>query len=118
MEGGKKFSIKWIRKPFILRPERKGLESWREVLSTKYSVEWTKNFEKQMKAAGKELDIKFSFEGNVGNSFQSLRLIYWISKNYPTKQEQLIRILSRNHFERNMCVGEICNLLNGKFKFS
>lgn len=109
----KDISIKWIRKPFILRPERKTLEPWKEVLSKKYSPEWTKRFEKQMKEAGKELQIEFNFDGNVGNSFQSLRLIHWISKNYPEKQEPLVKILSRNHFEKNLCVGEICNLIHG-----
>mmetsp|Transcript_7888 Transcript_7888/g.9783 ORF Transcript_7888/g.9783 Transcript_7888/m.9783 type:complete len:185 (-) Transcript_7888:1779-2333(-) len=104
-------AVEWVRKPFILRPERKKLELWRDVLTTKYSRAWTEMFEDRMKQSGRELGIQFDFNGHVGNSFESLRLIHWVADCYPSKQEVLTRILSRNHFEKNLCVGELSNLL-------
>ena len=69
-----------------------------------------------MIASGEPLGIKFDFGGYVGNSFESLRLIHWISKNYPEKQEPLIALLSKNHFENRLCVGSKENLTNGMVK--
>jgi predicted DsbA family dithiol-disulfide isomerase len=115
VQGSRKepFKVRWVRLPFILRPDRRGQELWRDVLTKKYSASWTVDFEARMKAAGAELGIFFDFGGSVGNSLDSLRLIHWASLHYETQQETLIHCLSRNHFEKRLSVGEHANLLQG-----
>lgn len=112
--------------PFILRPERKGLEPWLGVLAA-LSVQrsgdqsWLRNFLAQMRANGKLLGIDFDFGGEVGNSLDSLRLLWWAGEKYghgspldeagEGGQERLANKLAFYHFEQKLTVGKHDNLL-------
>lgn len=58
-----------------------------------------------MCAKGRSLGIDFDFGTNVGNSMDSLRLIYWAGSIAGDAQERLSRVLAHGHFEKRQCVG-------------
>ena len=101
------------RRPFILRPERKrGDRSvgdryvWREVLQ---GLGKTQGWYDGMQAAGASRGIHFDFEGEVGNSLDSLRLVQWADKF--DKQEELSEELAIGHFEKRKCVCDFAVML-------
>jgi len=103
------FTVRFQRSPFILRPDRVGLEKWRDVLKQlSYqrvgSDRWYTNFIERMTVAGKEAGIDFNFDGEVGNSFHSLRLLEWAATLEENKQEALASQLAIEHFEKANCV--------------
>lgn len=93
-----------VRKPFILRPDRipgqhkPWIQVLRDVLHK--SDAW---FE-ALQAKGREFGIRFDFQGEVGNSLDSLRLVQWSRKH--GLQEDLSEELARGHFEERKCT---CN---------
>ena len=131
--------FKLLRKPFILRPERRGEQKWDDVLTQlSYSRvgddSWVTAFRRSLNASGAPLGIRFNFDGNVGNSFDSLRLLAWCSDRadrwaatlpdgvegppcpqtgvYPSLRESLAHIMSRDHFERARCVATPQHMLD------
>lgn len=113
-------TFEFHRRPFILRPERKQCEPWLEVLTglskqRSGDLSWVQNFVVQMTASGKSLGISFDFGGSVGNSLDSLRLLFWAGHKYghtQEGQEKLADILARYHFEQKRTVGKHENLLS------
>eukprot|EP00658_Telonema_sp_P-2_P020344 TRINITY_DN18049_c0_g1_i1.p1 TRINITY_DN18049_c0_g1~~TRINITY_DN18049_c0_g1_i1.p1 ORF type:complete len:155 (+),score=44.43 TRINITY_DN18049_c0_g1_i1:205-669(+) len=57
-----------------------------------------------MRAMGQPLGISFDFEGDVGNSLDSLRLLLWADTK--GKQEQLAERLAEGHFEKRRSVAD------------
>jgi len=57
-----------------------------------------------MQAMGRPLGIRFDFEGEVGNSLDSLRLLIWSDEH--SKQEELAGELARGHFEERRSVAD------------
>eukprot|EP01063_Lacrimia_lanifica_P010013 TRINITY_DN16812_c0_g1_i1.p1 TRINITY_DN16812_c0_g1~~TRINITY_DN16812_c0_g1_i1.p1 ORF type:complete len:226 (+),score=85.82 TRINITY_DN16812_c0_g1_i1:125-802(+) len=111
-------AVRWVRRPFILRPERKGFLPWLEVLTElSYarvgSRAWVDGFTRSMKENGREVGIEFNFGGDVGNSFDSLRAVAWAGTQDPAAalQNAFCDILHRNHFERALCVAKHENIV-------
>jgi predicted DsbA family dithiol-disulfide isomerase len=115
--SGESVEVRFRRRPFILRPERKGEESWRGVLERLWASRGRganyvdEHFFPQLSAAGEKLGISWDFEGDVGNSMDSLRLVFWVgeleqSSQVPIgTQENLCKMLGSGHFEERRCVG-------------
>ena len=117
--------------PFILRPERVGVESWLGVLkdlsrnrSPSDSPEaWLKRFVPSMTFNAEVLGVSFDFENaEVGNSLDSLRLLHWAGTKYGyawnprggepfLSQEILAEALAELHFSNGKTVGRHENLL-------
>eukprot|EP01065_Artemidia_motanka_P004137 TRINITY_DN11994_c0_g1_i1.p2 TRINITY_DN11994_c0_g1~~TRINITY_DN11994_c0_g1_i1.p2 ORF type:complete len:144 (+),score=46.67 TRINITY_DN11994_c0_g1_i1:310-741(+) len=57
-----------------------------------------------MTAKGKELGIQFDFGVDVGNTFDSHRVVYWAGQVNPEAQDRLSAALARDHFELRKCV--------------
>ena len=78
---GDAITVRYRRRPFILRPERIGMEPWLGVLRklgvSRGNPGWVNSFVPAMVAKGKQLGIAFDFGGNVGNSLDSLRLLHF-----------------------------------------
>lgn len=119
-DGGKwhdALEVRFRRRPFILRPERVGEESWRGVLERLWESRGRgrsyvdDHFFPQLSRAGEELGVQWDFGGNVGNSMDSLRLVFWTGEletegRVPVgTQERLCKHLGTGHFERRECVG-------------
>jgi len=80
----KNITFTFKRRPFILRPERKRGDRtegeryvWRKVLD---GLGKPQGWYDGMQAAGQSRGIRFDFEGEVGNSIDSLRLVQWADK--------------------------------------
>ena len=110
--------LKMRRRPFILRPERKGREPWMKVLhnlgvSRGLGPGWADSFTAGLAARGSPLGIHFDFGGDVANSMDSLRLLHFAS-TCPAfdpffdeeLQERLADALATGHFEARRCVGD------------
>jgi hypothetical protein len=67
------FTFSFERHAFILRPERRGQQPWREVLRklgvSRGNPGWEKGFERGMVANGKMVGVNFDFGVDVGNTF-------------------------------------------------
>lgn len=103
--------MRYIRKPFILRPERVGLHNWKEVLQTlgerRGNPGWSSVFVPSMVRRGAELGItNMSFDGDVGNSTDSHRLLHWAGLQGWEKQEALANELALSQFTRDECMGD------------
>uniref|UniRef100_A0A7S4P0F0 DSBA-like thioredoxin domain-containing protein n=1 Tax=Paramoeba aestuarina TaxID=180227 RepID=A0A7S4P0F0_9EUKA len=108
--------VKFVRKPFILRPERQGVESWLEVLTklgqSRGNPHWVDSFVPSMCQKGKAIGVNFEFDTEVGNSMDSLRLLEWCREMKGwEKQAQLSHTLAVYHFEQKKTVGRHDNLL-------
>ena len=109
-------NFEFERRPFCLRPERKGFLPWREILAdlgvSRGDPNWSQSFIPQMEARGKLVQINFDFDVELGNSLGSLRLLWWVKVEYGfEKQEELAGILARRHFEEKSCVSRKETLL-------
>lgn len=86
----------------------------------KYNEPWLASFEERMAKAGEELGIRYNFDGIVGNSLKSLRLLRWAARFNVREgesvtvnvQEMLADVLARYHFEEATTVGKEENLRN------
>ena len=115
---GDAITVRYRRRPFILRPERIGMEPWLGVLRklgvSRGNPDWVNSFVPAMVAKGKQLGIAFDFGGNVGNSLDSLRLLHFAvvaGGGDDGLQERLADVLARQHFEQKQCVGDHAALL-------
>ena len=109
--------IHYLRRPFILRPEREGIHSWIEVLRklgiSRGNPTWVDQFIPQMKATGKQVGIEFDFNTNVGNSMSSLQLMHHFlllekSGNIPRGTQEVLALrLGVGHFEKKRCVADM-----------
>jgi len=102
--------IEYIRRPFILRPERKGEHNWRGVLKalgeSRGNPGWSNVFIPSMAGRAAELGIdNMSFDGNVGNSMDSHRLLHMAGLQSWEKQEALANELALSQFTRCECMG-------------
>eukprot|EP01060_Flectonema_neradi_P004098 TRINITY_DN12698_c0_g1_i1.p1 TRINITY_DN12698_c0_g1~~TRINITY_DN12698_c0_g1_i1.p1 ORF type:complete len:208 (+),score=44.93 TRINITY_DN12698_c0_g1_i1:132-755(+) len=108
--------IYYLRRPFILRPERVGMESWIEVLRklgiSRGSPSWVDQFIPQMTETGRRVGISFNFNTKVGNSMSSLQAMHHFlllerSGEIPRgTQEELALNLGTGHFEKQKCVAD------------
>eukprot|EP00756_Hemistasia_phaeocysticola_P054497 Hpha_TRINITY_DN30415_c0_g1::TRINITY_DN30415_c0_g1_i1::g.167969::m.167969 len=57
-----------------------------------------------MIAKGKTLGVNFDFGVEVGNSFDSHRVVYWALTKSESEQDKLCTELAADHFERKRCV--------------
>lgn len=84
----------------------------------KYSESWLVSFKERMARAGERVGIHYNFDGIVGNSLKSLRLLRWAARFNVREgefitvnvQEMLADVLARNHFEQATTVGKEENL--------
>ena len=93
------------------RPERVGLHNWKEVLQTlgerRGNPGWSSVFVPSMVRRGAELGItNMSFDGDVGNSTDSHRLLHWAGLQGWEKQEALANELALSQFTRDECMGD------------
>ena len=87
--------MEYERKPFCLRPERKGFHPWRKILTdlgkSRGDPDWVHSFIPTMEARGSAIGIDFDFDVELGNSIGSLRLLWWVKTEYGFgKQEELV----------------------------
>jgi len=100
------------RLPFCLRPERDRQQPWLEVLKQlgidRGNPGWESGFTAALARRGQEVGIDFDFSVDVGNSFSSLRLLWWAGTAQAGgghgAQNRLADQLAMAHFEQGMCV--------------
>jgi predicted DsbA family dithiol-disulfide isomerase len=107
-------TLQCSRLPFILRPERTGQHKWIEVLRllgiSRGNPGWADDFIPSLAARGESLGLQMNFEGDVGNSIDSLRLLAWAGCCNQDAggdlQEALAVELGMGQFTRAQCVGD------------
>eukprot|EP00656_Telonema_subtile_P058004 TRINITY_DN9691_c0_g1_i2.p2 TRINITY_DN9691_c0_g1~~TRINITY_DN9691_c0_g1_i2.p2 ORF type:complete len:184 (+),score=55.03 TRINITY_DN9691_c0_g1_i2:113-664(+) len=101
-DSSQSLEFKFSRVPFLLRPERKRRMVWGNVLRD--DLRKPRSWFEGMQAMGAPLGITFDFEGEVGNSLDSLRLLMWAGTQ--DKQEELAGILAEGHFQQRRSVAD------------
>mmetsp|Transcript_51558 Transcript_51558/g.83641 ORF Transcript_51558/g.83641 Transcript_51558/m.83641 type:complete len:186 (-) Transcript_51558:285-842(-) len=98
------FSVNW--RPFQLNPSAEGGEGVNkmEMYTKKFGADRVKGLLPQMIATGQQDGINFSYGGNVGNTFDSHRLIAFAEKQ--GKQDAIVEELFRNYFEEEKCLSD------------
>ena len=72
---------------------------------------WETGFTAALAQKGAGLGITFDFSVDVGNSLESLRLLWWAGTKGAAVQNQLADRLSKAHFEEGRCVCAEATLL-------
>lgn len=108
--------MEYERRPFCLRPERRGFLPWREILAdlgkSRGNPNWVGQFIPSMEVRGRSVGIIFNFDVELGNSLGSLRLLWWVKEQHGlAKQEELAGSLATLHFEQKNCVSRRETLL-------
>eukprot|EP00040_Diaphanoeca_grandis_P022260 m.119300 g.119300 ORF g.119300 m.119300 type:complete len:150 (+) comp28723_c0_seq1:270-719(+) len=67
---------------------------------------WVHSFIPSLASRASNLGVEMDFEGDVGNSFDSLRLLHWAGETSPDLQESFARELGHGHFTRRECVAD------------
>jgi len=75
-----------------------------EMYKKKFGEEKIRQIIPHMQDVGRQHNISFSYGGNVGNTFDSHRLISLAEKQ--GKQDALVEELFKNYFEREKCISD------------
>eukprot|EP00912_Choanoflagellata_sp_UC4_P000982 UC4_evm4s607 len=114
-KGSAVLNFEFHRLPFILRPERIGVKNWADVLRelgiSRGNPTWVDGFIPSMKARAASLGTFIDFDGDVGNSMESLQLLQWSRQFGLQKAELLADHLAKDQFQKRRCVGVRENLL-------
>eukprot|EP00747_Dinoflagellata_sp_TGD_P027846 gnl/TRDRNA2_/TRDRNA2_132863_c2_seq1.p1 gnl/TRDRNA2_/TRDRNA2_132863_c2~~gnl/TRDRNA2_/TRDRNA2_132863_c2_seq1.p1 ORF type:complete len:185 (-),score=55.62 gnl/TRDRNA2_/TRDRNA2_132863_c2_seq1:47-601(-) len=108
-EGKADFKVNWL--PFQLNPSAAGGQGVNkmEMYKKKFGEERVAAMLPRMLQTGKEHGINFSYGGNVGNTYDSHRLISFAAKQ--GKQDELVEELFHNYFEQEKCLSDRAVLL-------
>lgn len=98
-----KVSIKW--KPFFLNPDAPapGVDKM-EAYRAKFGAARVAKMVPYMKAVGRSAGIKFSYEGKVGNTLNSHRLVELAQKQ--NKGDEMIEVLFAFYFEQERDISD------------
>mmetsp|Transcript_48588 Transcript_48588/g.112601 ORF Transcript_48588/g.112601 Transcript_48588/m.112601 type:complete len:183 (+) Transcript_48588:83-631(+) len=103
------FDVRWL--PFQLNPKAPGGEGVNkmQMYKEKFGPAKAESIIPMMVATGKKEGINFSYGGNVGNTYDSHRLINFAAKQ--GKQDEIVEELFHNYFEEEKCLSDRSILL-------
>mmetsp|Transcript_31134 Transcript_31134/g.88942 ORF Transcript_31134/g.88942 Transcript_31134/m.88942 type:complete len:181 (-) Transcript_31134:130-672(-) len=103
------FQVTW--RPYQLSPDAPGGKGINKLAmyNEKFGEARVKQMLPYMQQVGQQDGINFSYGGNVGNTFDSHRLISLAQKQ--GKQDELVEELFHNYFEQEKCVSDHAVLL-------
>mmetsp|Transcript_83010 Transcript_83010/g.240165 ORF Transcript_83010/g.240165 Transcript_83010/m.240165 type:complete len:181 (-) Transcript_83010:82-624(-) len=98
------FQVTW--RPYELNPAAPGGKGINKLAmyNEKFGEARVKQMLPYMQQVGQQDGINFSYGGNVGNTFDSHRLISLAQKQ--GKQDELVEELFRNYFEQEKCISD------------
>lgn len=106
---GVEAEIEWL--PFFLAPDLpKEGKNKLEHYNRKFGKDRVERMIPYMKEVGKKDGINFSYGGNVGNTFDSHRLITWAKKF--GKQDEVVEELFKRYFEQEKNLGDLDVLID------
>lgn len=104
-----KFEVRW--RPFELNPGLpKGGEGLNKIkmYHEKFGKQRFEASSQRLKQAGEPLGIFFSYGGNVGNTFDSHRLVWWAyEKGQHEMQDKVIDSIFKAYFEEEKCLSDV-----------
>jgi len=103
--------VRW--RPFELNrdlPAGKGINKM-EMYNQKFGEARTRQIIPQMAQVGQSVGINFSYGGNVGNTFDSHRLIWYARKVGGSEaQDKIVESVFKAYFEEEKCLSDVAVL--------